>query len=77
MQLFERSAIDVKMLLENCSFPFATKMLEAIKRNEQELMQQQAMSGIPQGMMPENPMMQKLSNDGLAAPDDGMVKRTA
>lgn len=77
MQLFERNAIDTKMLLENCSYPFATKILEAIKRNEQELMQQQAMSGIPQGVMPATPMMQKLGNDQMAGADDGVVQRVA
>lgn len=42
MQLFERQAIDVESLLQNSSFPFATKILESIKRNKQEMMEQQA-----------------------------------
>lgn len=78
MQLFERNAIDVKTLLENCSYPFATKILEAIKRNEQALMNQQAMGGIPQDVMPgNNNLMQKVNNDQFATPEDGIVKTVA
>ncbi len=47
MELFRANALDVKTLLENSSFPFATKILEAIKRNEQQAQQGEAMSGIP------------------------------
>lgn len=75
MQLFERNAIDVKILLENCSYPFAVKILEAVKRNEQAMMSQQAMGGIPQDMMPSgNSLMQKVANDRFAAPEDGIVR---
>ena len=34
-------------MLENSSYPFATKILEAIKRNEEQAAQGQAMEGIP------------------------------
>lgn len=47
MELFRANAIDVKTMLENSSFPFATKILEAIKRNEQQAQEGKAMSGIP------------------------------
>ena len=78
MQLFERNAIDVKTLLENCSYPFATKILEAIKRNEQALMNQQAMGGFPGEMMPQgNALMQRAGNDAFASPEDGMVQHAA
>lgn len=78
MQLFERSAIDVKTLLENCSLPFAPKILEAIKRNEQEMASNGMMSGMPQGIMPSgNPLMSRANNDSYAMPDDGMVKRAS
>lgn len=46
MELFRANAVDVKTLLENSSYPFATKILEAIKRNEEEMSQGAAMSGI-------------------------------
>lgn len=51
MELFRAQALDVKTLLENSSFPFADKILEAIKRNEQQAAQGGAMSGIPQELM--------------------------
>lgn len=79
MQLFEKSAIDVTTLLENCSFPFASRILESIKRNQEELAQQQQMSGIPQDQMPQagSPMMQQAMNDRNASPADGVVQRMA
>lgn len=46
MELFRANAVDVKTMLENSSYPFATKILEAIKRNEQQLQEGAAMSGI-------------------------------
>ncbi|MBR2300422.1 MAG: hypothetical protein IKA41_00490, partial [Bacteroidaceae bacterium] len=51
MELFRAQALDVKTLLENSSFPFADKILEAIKRNEQQAAQGTAMSGIPQELI--------------------------
>lgn len=76
MQLFERNAIDVKLLLENCSYPFASKVLEGIKRNEQELAQQQQMSGIDPSLMPQTAERQPdYMNDRLSAPSDGVVRR--
>ena len=51
MELFRAQALDVKTLLENSSFPFADKILEAIKRNEQQVAQGAQMSGIPQELL--------------------------
>ena len=51
MELFRANAVDVKTMLENSSFPFATKILEAIKRNEEEATQGAPMSGIPPELM--------------------------
>lgn len=74
MQLFERNAIDVKTMLENCSLPFAPKILETIKRNEQELASRQMMSGVPGEMMPPaNELMMRAGNDAFASPEDGRV----
>lgn len=75
MQLFDKNAIDVKMLLENTSYPFATKILESIKRNEQQLQEQQAMLGIPQGIMPQQGLMANVNNDALASQQDGVVRK--
>lgn len=78
MQLFDKNAIGVKTLLENCSLPFAPKILEAIKRNEQEMASNEMMSGIPQGIMPSGtPLMSRANNDSYAMLDDGMVKRAS
>lgn len=53
MDLFKANAVDVKTMLENSSFPFAAKILEAIKRNEEQAAKGQPMEGIPSGMMAE------------------------
>ncbi|MBR4849032.1 MAG: hypothetical protein IKV07_06755 [Bacteroidaceae bacterium] len=46
MDLFKSNAVDVKTMLENTSFPFATKILEAIKRNEEQAAKGQPMEGV-------------------------------
>lgn len=47
LELFRANAVDVRTMLENSSFPFATRILESLKRNEQQLMQGTQMEGIP------------------------------
>lgn len=47
MELFRARAIDIKTMLENSSYPFASKILEAIRRNEQQAAQGKPMEGIP------------------------------
>lgn len=47
MELFRANAVDVKTMLENSSYPFASKILEAVKRNEEQAKQGGAMPGIP------------------------------
>ena len=51
MELFRANALDVKTMLENSSYPFATKILEAIKRNEEAAANGQPMQGIPPELM--------------------------
>ena len=51
MELFRANAVDVKTMLENSSYPFATKILEAIKRNEEAVANGQQMQGIPPELM--------------------------
>lgn len=51
-ELWQAQAIDVKMLLENISYPFATKILEQIKQRE---MEQVPMDGVPQGAAQQMP----------------------
>ena len=61
MELFRAHAVDVKTMLENSSYPFATKILEAIKRNEESMATGQA----PQGIPPE--LFAQLQGQQLAA----------
>ena len=46
MELFRSNAIDVRTMLENSSYPFATRILEAIKRNEEQASKGSVMEGI-------------------------------
>jgi hypothetical protein len=73
MELFRAQAIDVKTMLENTSYPFATKILEALKRKEQEMAEMQA--GAPIEGVPMSPQMQMAMDNANAQPDDGLVKR--
>ena len=68
MELFRAGAVEIKTVLENCSFPYARKILETIKRNEQQLQQGQQMQGIPPEML-ENlkQAMQNGSQQGSVA----------
>ena len=77
-QLFQTGAIDVKSLLENTTYPFATRLLEGIKRNEAEA--QQAMAQYQQeaqGAMtqPLSPQMAMAMNNNNAGPMDGITQR--
>ena len=51
MELFRANALDVKTMLENSSYPFATKILEAIKRNEEAAAKGKPFDGIPPELM--------------------------
>ena len=78
LQLFQAGAIDVKSLLENTTYPFATRLLEGIKRNEADA--QQAMAQYQQeaqGAMtqPLSPQMQMAMNNGNAGEQDGLIRR--
>ena len=46
MDLFKANAVDVKTMLENTSFPFSAKILEAIKRNEEQAAKGQPLEGV-------------------------------
>lgn len=56
MKLFEAGAIDAEMLLENTTMPFATRVLESLKKRKEEMAQ-----GI-QGQMDPNMMQEVMSN---------------
>lgn len=55
MELYRGQAINVKQLLENSTLPFATRILESIKRDEAEMMEAQAEGRMPalNGVPPE------------------------
>lgn len=53
MELFKMQAIDAKTMLENSSYPFAKKIVEVIKRNEEEVAGNMPMSGIPPELLAE------------------------
>lgn len=65
MGLFNAQAIDVKMLLEHSTMPYANKLLDSINRREQEMMQQQqAMAGgmAPQGGQIDPALIQQMGS---------------
>ena len=75
MELWKGQAIGVKTMLENCSYPFAAKVLESIKRNEEIMAQGQPMQGVDMNAIQgggNSALMQKLNNDSLAQPNDGI-----
>ena len=51
MELFRTQALDLKSMLENCSYPFAKKLLEVIKRNEEQAAKGASLGGIPPELM--------------------------
>lgn len=64
MDLFKSQAISVKQLLENSTLPFATRILESIKRDEREIQEAQNAGRManPQGI-PQD-VMQQMANQG-------------
>lgn len=63
MQLFQAQALDVKTMLENSSYPFAKKILEAIKRNEEQVANNQPMQGIPTELLEQ--LAEEASNNAV------------
>lgn len=82
MKLFEMQAINVKTLLENSSLPFASKILESIKRAEQEMAESQNMTQMDPALMQQiasqkPALMEKMMNDANASPQDGIIQQAA
>jgi hypothetical protein len=71
MELFRSRAVDIKTVLENCSFPFARKILEAVKRNEQQLQQGGQMEGIPPEMVQQ--LQQQMSGNDVRGDGQTML----
>ena len=66
MELFRSNAIDVRTMLENSSYPFATRILEAIKRNEEQAAKGSEMEGI-------SPELLELARNGASQPTEESV----
>ena len=64
MELFRSNAIDVRTMLENSSYPSATRILEAIKRNEEQASKGSAMEGI-------SPELLELAKNDASQPAEG------
>ncbi len=56
MELFRANVLDVKTMLENSCYPFATKILEAIKRNEEAAAHGKPLEGISPELMTQLPV---------------------
>ena len=82
MKLFEAQAISVKTLLENSSLPFAGRILESIKRAEEEMQQNNTVPqmdpSVMQQMQSQNPaLIRKMMDDSNYSPQDGMIQQAA
>ena len=74
MELFRSHAVDVRTLLENSSFPFATRILESIKRNEQQLAKGAPMEGIPKELVEKAANGSMLARNTASVADDAPEK---
>lgn len=74
MELFRANVVDAKTMLENSSYPFATKILEAIKRNEQQAAQGAPMEGIPPELLVQ---LQSAQQSGAAQTADAQALHAA
>ena len=81
--LFAGGAIDLTTMLENTSYPFATRLLEAVKRKEADAQQmQQAMLAAQQnganavGTQPMSAQMQQAMS-GTPGAQDGIIQKVA
>ncbi|MBR5476720.1 MAG: hypothetical protein IKV17_07880 [Bacteroidaceae bacterium] len=72
MQLFQSGAIRLNTLLENSSYPFAAKILESVKRDEQA--QQEVMQAMQQ-YAPRNEQMAMAMDNSNAGAMDGIIQK--
>lgn len=78
--LFSGGAIDLATMLENTSYPFATKLLEAVKRKEQQaqeaMAQYQQQAGQAVNGQAMSPQFQQAMN-GTPGAQDGLIQKVA
>ena len=76
--LFAGGAIDLTTMLENTSYPFATKLLEAVKRKEQQaqeaMAQYQQQAGQAVNGQAMSPQFQQAMN-GTPGAQDGLIQK--
>ena len=76
--LFAGGAIDLATMLENTSYPFATKLLEAVKRKEQQaqeaMAQYQQQAGQAVNGQAMSPQFQQAMN-GTPGAQDGLIQK--
>ena len=76
--LFAGGAIDLATMLENTSYPFATKLLEAVKRKEQQaqeaMVQYQQQAGQAVNGQAMSPQFQQAMN-GTPGVQDGLIQK--
>lgn len=76
LELFRSNALDIRTMLENSSYPFATKILESLKRNEQQLAKGVQMEGVPQIPIGQN-MRMPVNANAANVPPQSFVPQTA
>jgi hypothetical protein len=76
-EMWKVGAIDVKTYLENSTMPFAPRILESIKRNEQiaEQTNQPPREAITPPEEGKSSLLGRALNDTFANPDDGIIRR--
>lgn len=77
MELFRANALDVKTMLENSSYPFATKILEALKRNEEQAAQGKTLEGIPPELISQLQSSADMQPQSSGATKNAMEKEHA
>ena len=71
--LFAGGAIDLTTMLENTSYPFATRLLEAVKRKEMQA--QEAMAQMQQQQAPPMSAQMQQAMSGTPGAQDGVVMK--
>lgn len=80
-EMFDKQIIDAMTYLENSTLPFAPRLLESLKRNQEQMQQQQMMQGINPALMQQvgqqasNPALMQQALHGVPGPQDGIVMK--
>ena len=84
LELLRMNAIGIETFLDNCSYPFAPKILEAIQRANAQMQSGQPVTGIDpnlmasvQGMAPNQHLNRLMNDDGQTPSLSGKTLQTA